>query len=607
MRGRRDTGAAGRRGRRGPGGETAAARPGVRRGAARPGAGAARRARPASPPPAATAPPAAAPAAPVRPGPDPGELVELRRKYQDLVGKYAGLVKRSGASTVARSDLSTMALAALRSSPSARALLRDGHVAIRNRAWTALERAKTPWIVRGAGGAPPHDSAEALAGDVAAGLEDGRLAVRTVRCEHEGAWFDVRVERLARPVGAPLVAVQIDDVTAAVRAEDELARAHARLEEQDRLRAVGELASGVAHDVNNTLHAIAMHLALLRRTPEVMAHRAVAIEALTRIVADAGERVARLQDFARQRGDAAPSSFDPAAVVREAVEMVGAELLGGEQGRPQVKVALDLPPVRRAVGFDAELRQVFVNLLLNAREAMPGGGTVRIGARDAGDWVVLVVSDTGAGIPSEALPRVFDPFFTTRPGRGTGLGLSIARTVMRRIGGSISAHNAPDGGAVFTLQFPAAPPEEAAPPRAPDAPAAEASARARVLVVDDDADNLEVTRLALEELGNEVATAASGEEALAAAARAPAPEVVLCDVGMPGMSGWDVARRLRELAPAAAIYMVTGWAQELAPDDPRRALADGVLGKPLDLARMAQVVAAAARRGAPAPSAAGPP
>jgi CheY-like chemotaxis protein len=221
---------------------------------------------------------------------------------------------------------------------------------------------------------------------------------------------------------------------------------------------------------------------------------------------------------------------------------------------------------------------------------------VRISAEPQAERVVVTVRDDGPGIAREALPRIFDPFFTTKSRRGTGLGLAIARSVMLRLGGDLRARN--DGGAVFELQFPAgagAGPERPEPARAP-------RGGTRVLVVDDDPDVLEAVALVLEDLGQQVETAPSGEAALVRLAGGAEYDLVLCDVCMPEMSGWSFAEQLRRRAPGSTrLFLVTGWWHEIAADDPRRRLVDGILPKPLPIDVLRSLVSVA-RRPAPAPA-----
>jgi CheY-like chemotaxis protein len=237
-------------------------------------------------------------------------------------------------------------------------------------------------------------------------------------------------------------------------------------------------------------------------------------------------------------------------------------------------VETSLPGLPLILGEPAELRQIFVNLLLNAQDAMPDGGTVRIGAKLCQDTVVVTVEDEGQGIPQEYLGRVFDPFFTTKGERGTGLGLSIAYGAMARLGGSITAANRSAGGAIFTLRFPIAPP---ATERAARQPAQKAQPR-RVMVIDDDPDNLEALSALFESRGHSVTAENSGPGALKDLMHGDCRvDAVFCDLGMPGVNGWEIARQVKSMAAPPAFYLVTGWAQEIRADDPRRALVDAVV------------------------------
>jgi CheY-like chemotaxis protein/two-component sensor histidine kinase len=347
-------------------------------------------------------------------------------------------------------------------------------------------------------------------------------------------------------------------------------------EAQERLRALGELASGIAHDLNNTLHAMRLRLARLDGCVGSCSEHAEDLRVIGRITADAGARVKRLQDLARRREDVPDERVDLASAVASALEVVRSA-----HEDPERRHTLDvrLPPLPPVVGNAAEIAHVFVHVLSNARDAMPAGGRIAIEGRVAPDGgAEITVSDTGTGIPRELLGRIFDPFFTTKGRRGTGLGLSMAASVLRRLGGSISARNGAGGGAVFTLRFPGAPPvaarreERAAPAKLP--------AR-RVLVVDDDPDNLDAMRLVLEDYGQYVEVTDSGEDAAARVEAGERYDVVLCDLGLGDASGWDVARRIASAAPATRVMLVTGWADEIPRDDPRRRLVSRVLAKPL--------------------------
>ncbi len=257
------------------------------------------------------------------------------------------------------------------------------------------------------------------------------------------------------------------DVTARVRAEEELRRNRESMLNQERLKAVGELASGIAHDLNNSLNALRLNVELMRDDPTLSSEQRTRLGLLSRIVNDSTSTIGRLQDFARRRHDRPVRAVDLKSIVRQSVEMARSTLEERSSllGR-STQVQADLPDLPPILGEPAELRQIFLNLLLNAQDAMPGGGAIRIGATVGQEAVVVTVEDEGQGIPEEFMSRIFDPFFTTKGERGTGLGLSIAYGAMVRLGGTIIAANRAGGGAMFTLRFPIVLQLHAAPRRA---------------------------------------------------------------------------------------------------------------------------------------------
>jgi two-component system, cell cycle sensor histidine kinase and response regulator CckA len=260
---------------------------------------------------------------------------------------------------------------------------------------------------------------------------------------------------------------------------------------------------------------------------------------------------------------------------------------------PRIEINADVPPLPLVRGTAAELSHLFSDLLLNAKDAMPGGGTIEVRAREGRSGVVVTVKDEGRGIPDEQLPRVFDPFFSTSETRETGLALSIAYGLLQRLGGSISAANRAGGGSVFTLEFPLA----SRSARRAAEQHKESGQRLRVLLVDDEPDNVEILQELLTLEGHHAETATSGRAALDLFASGHQYDLVLCDVGMPEMSGWQVVRELHRLEPGLPIYLLTGWANEIGEHDPRLRAVRGVLAKPLDLDELRAILSGA--RGPP--------
>ncbi len=370
------------------------------------------------------------------------------------------------------------------------------------------------------------------------------------------------------------------DVTARVQAEEELRRNRESMISQERLKAVGQLASGIAHDLNNTLNALRLNIELMRSDPGFSSDQHDRLGLLSRMVNDSTSTIGRLQDFARRRHDRPVQTIDLRAIVRQSVEMARSTLeekssLLGHSTR----VEANLPGLPSILGEPAELRQIFLNLFLNAQDAMPNGGMIRIGAKVTPPVVEVNVEDEGQGIPPEFMGRIFDPFFTTKGERGTGLGLSIAYGAMARLGGSITAANRAEGGAIFKLRFPIAPPTSDS---ATQGLAQKITPR-RVMVIDDDPDNLEAFSALFESKGHSVKATNSGPGALKELMLEHCPvDVVFCDLGMPGLNGWEIARQVKSLAAPPVFYLVTGWAQEIRADDPRRRLVDEVVAKPVE-------------------------
>ena len=387
------------------------------------------------------------------------------------------------------------------------------------------------------------------------------------RFERSGQVVEVRLERLD---GGEAIAV-LHDVTSELRRQRDLQREREALMHEERMHAMGVLASGVAHDLNHALNVIALRVATLRADPQLVCNRRT-LDVLARVVGEAARIVARLQDLARKRRDRPSDALDLTAVLTGAIEMARTE-----SEIADVRIEADVPPLPLVRGSAAELAHVFGSLLLHAREQMPGGGRVQVKARVDRGRVLVTIHDAGEGMSEEDLARLFDPF--SGVAGETALGLSVAWGVMSRLGGSLQAQSHPGEGTAFTLTFPLA-----APPRRQPAPAPRGERRTRrILIVDDEQDNLEVLREVLEMEDQRVESVRSGPDAIGLFERGERFDLVLCDVGMPQMSGWQVAREIQRIAPGTQIWMLTGWANEIGEADPRRRYVRGVLAKPLDL------------------------
>jgi signal transduction histidine kinase/ActR/RegA family two-component response regulator len=517
----------------------------------------------------------------------PDSLEVVTEKYSQLTAKYRALIEKFEDVSHQRFAVFQLGWWALRTSASGLALVRGDGIELCNDRWHELahgEGGLRAWESAdpGEGAHTVHASLQELALDESRRILQSNLSVTVRRYMRRGRdqALEVRTERFERE--RPFVTVLVHDITEQARAEAELRQAQDVLLRRDRLQTIGEVASGVAHDLNNALNVMRLRLALLGRDGIDERLRRGHLDAFARIVDDAAIRVARMHELAAKRGNDF-ESVDLALVIAEAVGLARTDLEHSEaaDGR-RFQLVIRTGESVTVIANSAELRHVFVNLLLNARDAMPEGGKISVECRREDGGTIVSVADEGTGIAPENLERIFESFFTTKGSRGTGLGLAMARGAMARIGGSIQARNLSPRGAELVLHFPLRDPAERSPPIATVPPPAPIRGTLRVLLVDDDVDCLDVTRDVLQAEALDVDVAHSGTEALALLGK-HSYDLLLCDVGMPEMSGWQVAAEAKAARPALSIYMVTGWASEFTSADSRREAVDGVLAKPVDL------------------------
>lgn len=366
------------------------------------------------------------------------------------------------------------------------------------------------------------------------------------------------------------------------QALDDLRAAQDQLVASEKLNAIGLIAHGVAHDFNNMLGSILGRAQLLKsqlRDQALVRHA----EVIEKAAIDGAETVRRIQEIGRQdrADDFVPVELD--GIVADVVELTQPRWrdLTIAEGRP-VDVAVEKRPDAVVAGNPSELREVLVNLVHNAVDAMPNGGTLRFSTAVADDTCYLRVTDSGTGMPDDIRHRIFDPYFTTKGERGTGLGLSVSHSIIRRHGGDIEVHSrtgGPERGTTFIISLPALPKIDAARP-ASLPPTAHANGRARILVVDDEANIREILAEILMNGDHEVVTAADGAEALHLLRERSDFDLVFTDLGLPGMNGYEVASEIKRINPALPVGLVTGWGATLDADKAREHGVDLVLSKP---------------------------
>jgi signal transduction histidine kinase/CheY-like chemotaxis protein len=361
----------------------------------------------------------------------------------------------------------------------------------------------------------------------------------------------------------------------------------------EKLSALGELASGVAHDFNNTLAGILGRAQLLLTTndPEKIEN---GLRIIVKTAKDGAKTIKRIQDFARQRRDHdfAPLSVDQLLLdVWEITQprWKNSAEASGIHINFELKLAADNILV---LGDESELREVLVNLVFNAVDAMPTGGNLAFASIEKDGTVEVALHDTGAGMSDEVRSRVFDPFFTTKGNTGMGLGLAVSYGIIRRHEGTIEVKSELGCGSSFVIRLPIA--RGATKTRQATQSFAVATPRqnstvTRILVVDDEAHMRELLRDILEREGCSVSVAEGGQEALSLFNQFHF-EAIFTDLGMPGMSGWELARAVRAQDTQTPLAIITGWGEAVGSGERHAAQVDWVVAKPFDNDQILEIV-----------------
>ena len=377
-------------------------------------------------------------------------------------------------------------------------------------------------------------------------------------------------------------------------------RIREQFSQMEKLSALGELASGVAHDFNNTLAGILGRAQLLQRTDDPEKLRR-GLDIIIKTAEDGAKTVKRIQDFARQRRDHNFELVSVDQILMDASEITRPRWKNcAEASNIHISLDLQIGSSAMVMGDDSELREVLVNMVFNATDAMPEGGKLTLSSQTVNQQVVIKVVDSGVGMYPEVRSRIFDPFFTTKGKAGLGLGLAVSFGIIRRHGGNIEVESQYGQGTEFRITLPVARIAETRlikrelivetpePPPVAAIPAGELPPT-RLLVVDDEVFVLDLLNEILECEHCEVVLAQDGTEALARF-REREFDAVFTDVGMPGMSGWELAREIRQLNQTIPIAIITGWGEIVGSNEQRAAGVDWVVAKPFTADRIAELV-----------------
>jgi signal transduction histidine kinase/CheY-like chemotaxis protein len=434
-----------------------------------------------------------------------------------------------------------------------------------------------------------------------------------------GALIAARLQRDGFAEGECEFLQQLSEHTALAAQQTELNGAlHAAYEDlrqtqqaairQERLRALGQMASGIAHDINNAISPITLYTeSLLEKEPNLSAQARSYLQTIHQAIGDVAETVARMSSFYRDRDPQA--HFTPVRLnllVQQVVDLTRAQwgdtsLQRGIVIEVSTELAADLPTV---MGIESEIREALANLILNSVDAMPNGGVITLRTRVADratrppdaampPTIDVEVIDTGIGMDENTRARCLEPFFTTKGERGTGLGLAMVYGVAERSHADIDIESSPGCGTTMRLKFPVTAIAAAAPD--PPLDAVGLKANLRILIVDDDPMLLKSLRDTLEGDGHTVTAAGTGQSGIdafrAACGGVRAFSVVITDLGMPYVDGRQVAAAVKSASPSTPVIMLTGWGQRMVQDGDIPAQVDVLLNKPPRLPELRSALA----------------
>jgi signal transduction histidine kinase/ActR/RegA family two-component response regulator/HAMP domain-containing protein len=393
-----------------------------------------------------------------------------------------------------------------------------------------------------------------------------------------------------------LAAHQVELYTKLQQAYQELRESQDTILQQERLRALGQMASGIAHDINNAISPVTLYTdALLEQETQMSAHGREYLRIIRRAIDDVGQTVARMREFYRQRersGDLVPLELNP--LVNQVLALTSARWRDLPQERGIVidvrtELTSGLP---RILGTESDIRDALTNLIFNAVDAMSEGGTLTLRTRQAPQSIDLEVRDTGSGMDEETRRRCFEPFFTTKGERGTGMGLAMVYGMAQRHDAQIDIDSAPGAGTTVRVQFRPAPSATAVAAK----PAATRPTRAlKLLVVDDDPLVSQSLLHVLNHEGHAVTTADGGQAGIDAFSAALGTgrefDVVMTDLGMPYVDGRAVAAGVKALSPSTPVLLLTGWGQRLSTEQTVPEHVDRLLSKPPKLVELLAALA----------------
>lgn len=347
------------------------------------------------------------------------------------------------------------------------------------------------------------------------------------------------------------------------KALEQLKHAQEQVIQSERLKALGEMASGIAHDFNNALMPMMGYTNFILHNPDVLNDREDTLSMIKDVnlaAKDAMEVVRRLREFYKPSLESERQTLSLNAVLESAIAMTRPrwkDAMGSKGITVEIKTQFqDIPPI---MANETKMHEVMINLILNAMDSMPNGGTVTVGTRREGKWIIAEVRDTGTGMDQHVLQRCFDPFFTTKGGKGTGLGLSIVHGIIRQHDGWVDIASAPGKGTTVRIRLPEATQKQTGPATSTVGSMNLPEKRIHILIVDDEKTNVRMMEKFLQRDGVTVKTAYDGKEGLKLF-KSELFDLVITDRSMPNMNGDILATEIRAINTRIPIIMLTGFA-----------------------------------------------
>ncbi len=381
------------------------------------------------------------------------------------------------------------------------------------------------------------------------------------------------------------------------RAYDNLKRTQDQLVQSEKLRALGEMAGGVVHDFNNVLASILGRTQLLLRRldqrgldVDMETKIKEGLKTIEKVATDGSQILSRIHEFTKMKPEKSFVMVDLNEILEDALDLTRLYWEGKALSRgAQIEVEKELNKICQIRGNPSELREVFTNIIINCVDAMPQGGKISVKSGESEEVVYAEISDTGIGMSDEVKKKVFEPFFTTKGRKGTGLGMSVAYSIVTRHGGEILIKSGQGKGSTFSVSLPKGAWEEVVEVDTQRKERQERPGTAHVLVVDDEESLRDILEEMLSAGGYRVSQAADGIQGLNLFKKEKI-DVVITDLGMPGMSGWEFVDGIKKMKSDVPVILTTGWGAGVNLGDVEKKGISIVIDKPFSLEKVLEAV-----------------